>query len=134
MKDPVIPTPLDEALRLASLQTVTATAALAVPAAGVCDAGSGFAPNMVGEPMAFLVNTTAIKTSVGDETYTVKLQACDDNSTWVDVGTGQAFTLTAVGNQAVGFFAKHRYHRAYITIAGTLPTITVEAFVSPFVW
>ncbi len=127
MKYPQIPTPQDEMGRLTPIVTQTATGAV-----GPVDSGVGFAPNMIGEPMAVVINVNAIKTSAGNETYTAKVQWSDDGITWTDGTATQP--LTAVGNLAFGFFSKHRFHQLVVTIAGTAPTITYEAFINALVW
>ena len=126
--DPKFPTPQDEALRITQPVTVTATAAV-----GLIDQGAAFGPVApVGEPMAVTMNIPALKTSAGTETYAVKAQWSDDGVAWTD--STASIPLTAAGARAFGIFVGHRFHQLVVTLGGTAPSITFEAFLNPFVW
>ncbi len=126
---------LDNQLVLSDAQALTATAAstnvLDLKAAGLY--GNG-------EPLALVVWVdVAADGTTGDETYTVKLQS-DDADTF-----GSATDLTAAVSiprtTAVAGYkvivdlpanaATERYLRAYYTLAGTTPTVTVTAALMP---
>jgi hypothetical protein len=135
-----IPTPQDEMLRLTQPMTLTATGATPTPASGSpgnfdgqsqggFDHGYGYAPGGLGKPWAAVINTTAVKTTAGNESYSAQLQESVDGSTWVNVG--QAVLITAVGVIALSGFKKARYSRVLMTIGGTAPTITFEAYMNP---
>jgi hypothetical protein len=135
-----IPTPQDEQLRLTGVPgstPITQTATGGTPAisqgptasAGGYDHGVGFAPGGAGRVYAAVINVTAIKTSVGDETYTFHFQESADGSTWVDITTTLA--VTAVGVVAMFAMKRLRYSRLNLVIAGTAPTITYEAWLNP---
>ena len=85
MSDPIIPTPQDTQLVLQD--TVTKTASFT--SAGK-DLGSGYAPGGLGQPVAAVVNVTALDTADGNETYTFALHESDDNVSYAAAGATAA--------------------------------------------
>ena len=90
MSDPIIPTPQDTQLVLQD--TVTKTASFT--SAGK-DLGSGYAPGGLGQPVAAVVNVTALDTADGNETYTFALHESDDNVSYAAAGTTPSITYKA---------------------------------------
>jgi hypothetical protein len=124
MSDPIIPTPQDTQLVLQD--TVTKTASFT--SAGK-DLGSGYAPGGLGQPVAAVVNVTALDTADGNETYVFALHESDDNVSYAAAGaTAEAL---AVGTVAVKARIKSRYVRLVLTAAGTTPSITYKAWLNP---
>jgi hypothetical protein len=124
MSDPIIPTPQDTQLVLQD--TVTKTASFT--SAGK-DLGSGYAPGGLGQPVAAVVNVTALDTADGNEAYTFALHESDDNVSYAAAGaTAEAL---AVGTVAVKARIKSRYVRLVLTAAGTTPSITYKAWLNP---
>ena len=135
MNTAFIPNPIDESTRLEGTAgdpknnvaetLITKTATFAGTA---LDLGVG-APNAgIGQPMAALVKSTNVKTSATDETYSFVLQDSPDNSTWTSIGP--AVAMTAAGKLSVPGFRTQRYVRVNLTIGGTSPTITYEAWLT----
>ena len=77
------------------------------------DLGSGYAPGGVGQPVAAVVNVTAVDTTDGNETYSFVLQESADNSTYAPCGA--AVSVTATGVAAVKGRVKSRYVRLALT-------------------
>lgn len=124
MSDPIIPTPQDTQLVLQD--TVTKTASFT--SAGM-DLGGGYAPGGLGQPVAAVVNVTALDTADGNETYAFALHESDDNVSYVAAGaTAEAL---AVGTVAVKARIKSRYVRLVLTAGGTTPSITYKAWLNP---
>lgn len=119
-----IPTPQDEALRLESSITKTATFN-----GTSFDQGSGFAPGGIGMAVAAVVNVSAIDSTTGDETYSAQLEESSDNATFT--AAGPSVSLTATGAKSVPGFISKRYNRVKLTLAGTTPSITYEAWLNP---
>lgn len=114
------PGPLDDNLALYDEQTLADNTA-----STTIDLGSGFAPHPP-LPVQVVTQATAVKTTVGDEAYTFKIQeraaSTDD---WAD--TGVTITLTATGTHVWTFGASKRYVRLLPVISGTSPSITLSA-------
>jgi hypothetical protein len=124
MSDPIIPTPQDTQLVLQD--TVTKTASFT--SAGM-DLGGGYAPGGLGQPVAAVVNVTALDTADGNETYAFALHESDDNVSYAAAGaTAEAL---AVGTVAVKARIKSRYVRLVLTAGGTTPSITYKAWLNP---
>jgi hypothetical protein len=124
MADPIIPTPQDTQLLLQD--TTTKTANFNTPA---LDFGAGFSPGGLGKPVAGVVQTTALDTVDGNETYSFVLQESSDNVTFA--AAGASIAVTAVGTAAVRGWLTKRYARLALTISGTTPSITFKAWLNP---
>jgi hypothetical protein len=123
--------PKDSQLQLQAAVTKTAS----FSGTGI-DLGSGFAPGGAGMPMTMDLRVSAVKVSATDETYTFKVEDSPDNSAWTARSEGRLFgTGTGaggVGAHGIGCTIQQRYVRYTVTIAGTSPTITYEAYLNPF--
>jgi transposase InsO family protein len=77
-----------------------------------------------GIPMmsAIAVDVSAVKTSAGNETYSLTFQHSDDGSTWV--ACGAALLITAPGVYPIYGALKKRYVRLDGVLGGTSPSIT----------
>ena len=124
MADPIIPTPQDT--RLLLQDTTTKTASYNTPG---LDLGSGFAPGGLGQPVAAVVNATALDLSSGNETYALTLEESADNVTFTTAGAATA--VTAAGAVAVRGWLTKRYVRLSLAVAGTTPSITFKAWLNP---
>lgn len=124
MAEPTVPGPQDEQLVLQATATQTASANSAA-----LDMGSGYAPGGVGQPVAAVIQVTAIDRVTGDETYNFKLQESSDNSAWTDISPNVATTVVGV-IVAKGILTK-RYVRLATTLAGTTPSVTYKAYLNP---
>lgn len=137
----------DTALLLKDSVAVTATGAAQVAAvAKVFDTGfvSG-GPNALFKGVA-VIDVTNIKTSTGDETYTLIIQGSNsptfasgiENLAEIDLGAtavrkGGAIT-SPIGRYEISFQNEqadvmYEYIRMYFVIAGTTPTITNTCFI-----
>ncbi|HUX17293.1 MAG TPA: hypothetical protein VMW52_12530 [Phycisphaerae bacterium] len=116
------PGPLDANLQLMDEATKEGTGA-----SDVVDLGENFAPSPA-QPLAVEMNVTALDTVTGNETYSVKLQESYDNSNWSDTGLQLSVTATGLIHKVVG--VSRRYLRLYLTLAGTTPSITADAWVN----
>lgn len=97
-------------------------------ASDVIDQGANFKPEP-SMPVRVVFNTTAIKTSAGNEAYQFKVQESFDGVNYVD--TGLAVTLTEVGNVEKIVGISRRYLRLLPVITGTLPSITLSSWLLP---
>jgi len=124
-----IPTPQDEAMRLEA--SITKTANFAGTA---FDQGIGFAPGGVGMPAVAVVNVTAADRASTDETYSFVLQESNDNASWNDCGAAQtvdvAGSAATLGAISVAGMISKRYVRVGLTVGGTTPSITYEAWLN----
>lgn len=123
-----IPTLQDASLVLQA----SVTKAASFDSAGL-DMGEGYSPDLLGQPVAGIVEVTAIDLAQADETYTFKLQESSDNGVldaFADVGVAVACTGTGI-IMCKGFLTK-RYARLVLTAAGTTPSITYAAWLRPF--
>jgi hypothetical protein len=121
------PTPPDAQLALQAATTKTASFNSAA-----LDLGNGFAPDEPGQPMAAVVTVTARDGTTGDETYTFTLQQSADGSTgWTAIGA--AASVTAIGGAMAKGFVTARYVRLAMVAAGTTPSITYSAHLSPLI-
>ena len=124
MADPTIPTPQDTQLLLQD--TVTKTASFT--SAGK-DLGSGYAPGGLGQPVAAVVQVTALDTADGNETYVFALHESEDNVSYRAAGASvQAF---AAGTVVVKAHVSLRYVRLVMTAGGTTPSVTYKAWLNP---
>ena len=90
--------------------------------------GDGYAPGGLGQPLAAVVNATAVKTSASNETYSLKLQQSSDGSTaWEDIGVG--VLVAAAGVVVVSGLCTKANLRLVLTVGGTLPSITYSALI-----
>jgi len=112
--------PVDAELQLYDADTVAASAA-----SDSIDLGENFSP-APRAPVHLLVDVDALDETTGDETYVMKLQESADDANWSDAGLEFAVAATGTIVQ-VGGVAK-RYVRAYLTLAGTTPSITLSAW------
>lgn len=124
MSDPILPTPQDTQLLIQSTTTKTAS----YNSAGL-DLGSGYAPGGVGQPVAAVVQVTAVDTGDGNETYSFVLQESADNSTFA--ACGAAVSVSDIGAVVVKGRIKRRYVRLALTAAGTTPSVTFKAWLNP---
>lgn len=125
MPQQMIPGPPDAQLSLQAAATKTASFDSAA-----LDLGNGFAPGGSGQPMVGVVNVTAIDKTDGNETYNFTLQESADGSTgWAAIGA--AVAAAAVGALAVKGFVTKRFVRLSMVAAGTTPSITYSANLSP---
>lgn len=94
----------------------------------------------IGEPMAVVIDISAIDASSGDETYTVQLQAAatGDAAFASPVAVGGLVTIprTIGANSQVVILipadtATDRYSRLLFTLGGTTPSITYSARLVP---
>jgi len=76
-----IPHPQDSKLQMETAITKTATFA-----GTSFSLGTGFNPGDIGMPAAVVVQITALKTSVGDEAYTMQLMESADGVSWTQAG------------------------------------------------
>lgn len=128
MADPTIPGPMDEQLRLDAAAGAAATVQTASTNSTALDMGSGFAPSGIGQPVAAVIQVTAVSGTT--PTMAPKLQESSDNSAWTDCGAALA-NITAAGTYvAKGVLAK-RYIRLATTIGGTTPSFTFKAWLNP---
>lgn len=124
---PSIPTPPDAQLTLQAVATKTASFDSAA-----LDLGDGFAPGGVGQPMVGVVSVMALDLTSTDETYSFVLQESADGSTgWAAIGAAAA--SAAVGASLAKGFVTQRFVRLSMTAAGTTPSITYSAHLSPLV-
>lgn len=123
MTDPKFHSIQDELGRLSPVSTITASGN-----SNVYDNGATWAPNMEGVACSVDLNVSALKTTAGNETYTVKAQESSDGSTWVDISNAR--TILATGPMTFGIFIKLRYQRIVLTLGGTSPSMTFEAFLN----
>lgn len=130
MAEPTFVGPVDTQLQLQT--SVTKTASFNSTA---IDLGSGFAPGGAGQAMQANIRVSAIVINDNDESYTFKVQDSPDNSTFTDRSEGRVLLATA--SAAAGVLAiicgiTQRYVRLVVTISGTTPSITYEAWLSPY--
>lgn len=97
--------------------------------ARVCDVG----PAVMG-PVLAVVDTSAIDTVTGDETYTVRIQGATTIGFGSPVELG-ARTITAAGRTEIPFSNEnggvvYQYIRAYVDVGGTTPSINSTIFVA----
>lgn len=118
------PQPIDEALRLES--SVSKTASYNSTS---IDQGALYAPGGVGQPLGAVVASSVVDRTTGDETYTAVLQESDDDSTFT--ACGPIIPITAAGMVLVPGFVSKRYVRVAFVLAGTTPILTFEAWLSP---
>lgn len=124
--------PADSVLQLQASATKTATFS-----GTAVDLGSGFAASGAGQPMQANVSFSAADFTTGDETYTFTLEHSDSSGSGFTacsaaVSSGVSATVAAAAIAVGGFVAK-RYVRLTMTAAGTTPSITYQAYLSPFV-
>jgi hypothetical protein len=123
MKEPIIATPQDEALRLETSTTRTATGS-----SGTLDLGAGFAPNGAGDALLLETNVPAL-TVAGNNSYNQKIQQSADQTTWFDASANPA--IAAAGVAQVGAFVTMRYVKGVYTLGGTnTPSMTSEAYIN----
>lgn len=126
-----VPTPQDEAMRLEA----AATNKVASFNGTAKDLGVGFLAGGVGRAMAAVINPSAIDRLQSDETYIFVLQESADNITFTDCGPAVPVdvngALATVATYTVPGFVTQRYVRLKVTIAGTTPSITYEAWLNP---
>ena len=124
-----IPVPQDEGLRMEASITKTANFA-----GTTFDQGLGFAPGGVGMPVAAVVNATACVRNDSDETYTFVLEESADNVTFAACGPAVAVdvagAVATLGAISVPGFVSKRYVRVGLTVAGTTPSITYDAWLN----
>jgi hypothetical protein len=96
------------------------------------DLGADFAAAFagLGTPAVCDVVITAIDRVTGDETYAFTLQHSDDNVTFVSCGAAPT-SPTAVGTLRVTGFVNKRYARLALVAAGTTPSVTFSAALTP---
>jgi hypothetical protein len=83
----------------------------------------------LGLPVVCLITPTAIFTGSSNETYTFTLQQSNDGVTWTNCGvTGAA---ASVAPFKLGAFVSMRYVRLQLTVAGTTPSISYTASLTP---
>ena len=80
-------------------------------------------------PVAGVVNVTALDLASTNETYSAQLEESSDNSTFT--AAGPAVSITATGVKSVPGFLSKRYNRIKLTLGGTTPSITYEAWLNP---
>ena len=119
-----VPTPQDSSLLMQD--TTTKTANYQTPG---FDLGSGFAPGGLGQPVAAVVNVTALDLSSGNETYALTLEESADNATFTAAGATQS--ITAAGAVGVRGWLTKRYARLSLVVGGTTPSITFKAWLNP---
>jgi hypothetical protein len=119
-----LPQPLD-----ASMQLENAITKAADFAGTTYDHGKFFAPGGVGQAMGAVVETTALDSTTGDETYKFVVQESEDGNTWNDAGP--IISVTAVGFVTVPAFISKRYNRLNLDVGGTTPSITYSAYLHP---
>lgn len=125
---------LDGQLLLSDSQALTASGA----STNLVDKGGAFSM-ADGEPMALVVTVdVAADFTTTDETYAVAVQT-DDNSSFSSAATLVTRTLVATDRAAGSRIilplppgtVPERYLRAYYTLGGTTPSITVTAEFQP---
>ena len=89
--------------------------------------GAGYAPGGLGQALAAAVTVTAVKTSAGNETYSLKLQQSSDGSAWEDIGVG--VLVPAAGVVVVKGLCTMANLRLVLTAGGTLPSITYSGLI-----
>ena len=124
MASPIIPTPQDAQLLMQD--ATTRTASFNTPG---LDLGLGYAPGGLGQPVAAVINVTALDAADGNETYAFVLQESADNVTFAAVGT--AATVSAVGVAVAKGRLTKRYVHLALTASGTSPSITFKAWLNP---
>jgi hypothetical protein len=128
MAEPLVPTPQDEQLRLDAAAGAAATVQTASTNSPGLDLGSGFAPGGIGQPVAGVIQVTAVTGTT--PTMAPKLQESSDNSTFTDCGATLA-NITAVGTYVAKGIVSKRYVRLATTIGGTTPSFTFKAWLNP---
>jgi len=114
--------PQDDDLLLADSVTKTASANL-----DSVDLGEGFAPAPAA-PISVQGNVSALDAADGDETYQIKVQQSSDDANWEDAGLSWTVTATGTFYKIVGI--TKRYVRLVLTLAGTSPSITLDAWLN----
>lgn len=121
-----IPGPYDAEMLLEDAAGVTKTATYD---GAEKDLGDGYAPGGVGQPIAAVIQATALDLTTEDETYSLQLEESADGDTWT--ACGLAVSVTATGAVSVPGFVSERYVRVKATLAGTSPSITYKAHLVP---
>jgi hypothetical protein len=84
--------------------------------------------------MAAVINPTAIDRAQSDETYTFVLQESADNITFTDCGPAVSVDVAGAAATIVAYtvpgFVSQRYVRCKLTVGGTTPSITYEAWLN----
>jgi len=121
----------DEALRITESTTNSSSGSFYSP---WLDQGLDFKPGGVGMPVVGVTNVTAADGASGDEAYTFVLQESDDKQTITDCGPAVTVdvdtTNSKTGAISVPGFMSSRYVRLKLTVAGTTPSITWEAWLN----
>jgi hypothetical protein len=126
-----IKAPVDEQGRLETAATKTANFNGTAK-----NLGTGFAPGGIGQPFAAFVKPTAADRTSSDETYSFTLQeSTDGGTTWQDCGPAVSIdvagTVATLSTIAVPGFVSFPDVRLKLTVAGTTPSITYDAWLSP---
>jgi hypothetical protein len=118
------PTPQDEVTRLEAVGT-NKTASFNGTSFLI---GVGYSPGGIGSTMAAVLAISLLDKTTGDETYVGVLQESADGTTFTDCGP--AVTITATGVISLPGFVSYPYVRAKLTLGGTTPIITYEAWLN----
>ena len=125
---------VDAQLALAQGQVLTASGA----SNNAVDLGAFQNRNLAdGEPLGLFFNLPAAPAAGG--TYTIALQGADDAAFTVNQTTIASVTLTSndlvAGKKGIvgipTLSTTQRYIRAYFTLGGTSPSITINAYIEP---
>lgn len=137
MASSFIPGPPDSQLDLQDSVTKTATFSGAW-----LDLGEGFAPGGIGMPACGVVDVTAADRASSDETYAINIDETDDDGTGapdatkvrtcsVPVSVPVNGAVATLGLLLAKCFITGRFVRLTVTIAGTTPSITYSANLTP---
>ncbi|MGN6727951.1 MAG: hypothetical protein ACTHLZ_18680 [Tepidisphaeraceae bacterium] len=120
-----VPTPQDELLRMEVANT-TKTASFNGTAFNL---GTNFTPGGVGQASCAVVDVSALDKTTGDETYSAVLEESADGNTWTPAGA--SVSIGAVTVLSVPGFISQPNVRLHLTLGGTTPSITYQAWFNP---
>lgn len=126
MKTTYIPGPLDAEMLLEGSAGVTK----AIDYNGASkDLGSSYAPGGMGQPVAAVVQVSALDLADETETYAFVLEESADDVTFTPAGP--IIDVTATGTISVPGFISQRYCRLRLDVGGDTPSITYKAHLVP---
>jgi hypothetical protein len=122
--------PQDEATRLE--QAITKVANFD---GTTLDLGNGYRAGGIGVLTAAIVQVTAAYRGSSDETYTFQMQESADGATWQacgpEVSIDVSGTSATIASYSVGGIVSFEFVRLSLTVAGTTPTISYQAWLVP---
>lgn len=121
-----IPGPYDAEMLLEAAAGVTKTETYDGAAK---DLGAGYAPGGIGQPVAAVIQVSALDKANTTETYAAQLEESDDDLSYT--AAGPSIAIAATGAVSIPGFLSKRYARLKITIGGDTPSITYKAHLVP---